>query len=128
MLLAHFSPCSWANHPLIEYFDLFDDASTNAAVMRLAIPDGLKVLMTVLRKLYLQAGGGRKRGALKRGLHGSHMLGLVDRVVDVLESEGFVTASKEVVHPVRKHAMRVRKILGAGSLSEDPVVARVCEL
>ena len=106
----------------------FDDASTNAAVLRLAIPDALKVLLTVLRKLYLQAGGGRKRSALKRGLPSGQIMRLVDRVVDLLASEGIVAVSNEVVHPVRKHTMRVHKIIGAGSLAEDPLVARVREL
>src|SRR5205823_1597090 len=49
-------------------FGRFDDASTNAAVLRLPIQDSLKAMMTVLRKLYLQAGGGRRMSALKRGL------------------------------------------------------------
>lgn len=40
-------------------FGAFDDASTNAAVLRLDIVPPVKALMTVLRKLYLQAGGGR---------------------------------------------------------------------
>jgi hypothetical protein len=48
-------------------FGAFDDASTNAAVLRLDLPPSLKALMTILRKLYLQAGGGRKVAALRRG-------------------------------------------------------------
>ena len=103
----------------------FDDASTNAAVLRLAIPDALKVLLTVLRKLYLQAGGGRKKSALKRGLPSGQMHRLVDKVVDLLESEGIVMVSNEVAHPVRKHAVRVHKILAAGSMADDPLVDRI---
>lgn len=108
-------------------FDEFDDASTNAAVLKLEIPDGQKVLLTVLRKLYLQAGGGRKLGALKRGLPG-HMKDLVDQVVGVLKSEGIVAVNNEVAHPVRKHTVRVHDILRAGRLGDDPLISRVCDV
>ena len=103
----------------------FDDASTNAAVLRLALPAGVKVLLTVLRKLYLQAGGGRKMSALKRGLPSDQMQRMVDKVVEALESEGIVGVSSEVVHPIRKCTTRVHGILAAGGLAEDTVVERV---
>ena len=109
-------------------FDLFDDTSTNAAVLRLPIPDTLKVLMTVLRKLYLQAGGGRKLHALRRGLSSGKMQPLVNRIVDILQAEGFVVVSHEVVHPVRRYTTRVHRILDAGGLADDPLVTRVREL
>ena len=109
-------------------FDLFDDTSTNAAVLRLPIPDALKVLMTVLRKLYLQAGGGRKLHGLRRGLPSGRMQSLVKRIVEILETEGLVVVSQEVVHPVRKYTTRVHRILGAGRLADDPLVTRVREL
>ena len=104
----------------------FDDASTNAAVLKLPIPDEQKVLLTVLRKLYLQAGGGRKLGALKRGLPG-HMKSLVDRVVDVLKTEGIVTVHSQVAHPVRKHTTRVRNILRAGRLTSDALISKISD-
>lgn len=107
-------------------FGTFDDASTNAAIMRLNVPPRLKVLMTVLRKLYLQAGGGRKLSALKRGLPGGGPLhGYVDACVHMLEQEGMVAISDEVVHPVRRYTSRVSDVLAAGVLSKDPLVRRV---
>ena len=106
-------------------FGAFDDVSTNAAIMRLNVPPKLKVLMTVLRKLYLQAGGGRKLTALKRGLPGGGPIHrYVDECVDLLGHEGMVIGG-EVVHPVRRHTNRVREILAAGALSKDPLVRRV---
>ena len=106
------------------HFDEFDDASTNAAVLKLKIPAGQKVLLTILRKLYLQAGGGRRLGALKRGLPG-HMKHLVDQVVGVLKSEGIVAVSNEVAHPVRRHTVRVHAMLRDGRLSDDPLISQV---
>jgi len=106
-------------------FGDFDNASTNAAILKLDVPPGLKALMTVLRKLYLQAGGGRKMSALKRGVPGGGPVYLaIDEVVAMLQDEQLVATSGDVVHPVRKHSARVRKILEAGGLSDDSLVQR----
>jgi hypothetical protein len=85
----------------------------------------MKALMTILRKLYLQAGGGRQLLALRRGLPSGPVLDKVDAVVRALESEGIVVVSNGVVHPIRRYMGRVHGILAAGMLSADPLVARV---
>lgn len=118
-------PSEWFRHC---EFGTFDDASTNAAVLRLPIPDSLKALMTVLRKLYLQAGGGRQIAALRRGLPGDRVSEMVEPVLAVLQSERMVAVSGGVVHPIRKHTSRVHGILAAGALSDDPLVAKVRQL
>jgi hypothetical protein len=109
-------------------FERFDDASTNAAVLRLDIPDYLKALLTVLRKLYLQAGGGRKVEALRRGLPGRKISDLIDPVVAKLESEKMVAITEGVAHPIRRHTGRVMRILAAGALSNDPLIEAVREI
>lgn len=109
-------------------FRTFDDASTNAAVLRLGIPDALKVLMTILRKLYLQAGGGRKIAALRRGLPGGQISDYVEPVLAILGSEEMISLTDGVVHPIRRHTDRVRRILAAGALSDDPLVNKVSRL
>jgi hypothetical protein len=106
----------------------YDDMATNAAVVHSTLPPGLKALLTVLRKLYLQPGGGRKIGGLKRGLPSGPVLDAVDGVVSVLESEGLVAVSGEVVQPVRRWTGRIRQIIAAPSLSSDRVVERVRDL
>lgn len=107
-------------------FEKFDDASTNAAILRLDIPPAIKALMTILHKLYLQAGGGRKIEALKRGMPGGgSVYSLIDPVLRILETEGMVSITGNVVHPIRRHLARVRQILNAGTLSQDPLVERV---
>jgi hypothetical protein len=105
--------------------ETFDDHSTNAAIVRSNLSAGKKALLTVLRKLYLQAGGGRKLNALRRGLPAGQIADAVDGVIRVLESEGLAVVDKGIVHPVRRHASRVRAILAAGGLSADPVVQEV---
>ena len=42
--------------------------ATNDAVMNLALADPVKVLLTILRKLFMQRGTGRQYSALRRGL------------------------------------------------------------
>jgi len=110
-------------------FSEFDDASTNAAILRSDLPVGLKALMTVLRKVYVQAGTGRKLSALKRGIPaGGKVFEAVDPVVHLLQSEGIISVFGQIVHPVRKHAPRVHKILSAGALSDDLLVAQARSL
>jgi hypothetical protein len=106
----------------------YDDMGTNTAVVHSDLAPGLKALLTVLRKLYLQAGGGRRIGGLKRGLPSGPVLDSVDRVVAILESEGLVSVSGEVVHPVRRWTSRVHQIVAAPNLSTDRIVQRARDL
>jgi hypothetical protein len=108
--------------------ETFDDLSTNAAVIRSDLPPPVKALVTVLRKLYMQAGGGRQLGALKRGIPSGSVLEAIDEVVQILASEGVVSVYGNVAHPVRRHTARVRTILDSPHLSADPIVARVRKL
>ncbi len=107
--------------------EAFDDASTNAALLRLNLPASIKALLTVLRKLYVQAGAGRKLGALTRGLPDGKVCEAVPRVLQALEAEGLVYVTGEIAHPVRRQTARVQRILAAGGLSDDPLVARLTD-
>lgn len=105
-------------------FDEFDDASTNAAVLRLSLSPSMKALATILRKLYVQAGAGRQRRALDRGLPGP-VQAAVEPVLEVLKSHGIVYSSRGVVHPIRRQAGRIKRILSELTLSKDPIVKEV---
>jgi hypothetical protein len=106
-------------------FEGFDDASTNAAVLRLNLSPPMKALLTILRKLYRQAGGGRRLNAFTRGLPQGPVSNAVPEVLEILRSEGLVHVYGEVAHPVRREAGRVERILATGELSDDPAVLRV---
>ena len=103
----------------------YDDTSTNAAVLRLDWQPSIKALVTILRKVYKQAGGGREVGALRRGLPSGPVLNAVDEVIQILAGEKVVLVWNDVVHPIRKHTARVDAILHAPNLSNDPIVQRV---
>jgi hypothetical protein len=110
-------------------YDSFDNASTNAAILKLPIQPSLKALLTTIRKLYLQAGGGRKLAALKRGMPGGGVIqGYVDPVLRLLEAEGMVAIEGDVAHPIRKNAARALKIIAENVSSTDSVVEKARSL
>lgn len=106
----------------------FDDMGTNNAVMGLSISPQLKALVTIFRKLYKQAGAGRKVSALSRGIGQQEVKDCIDPVVSLLQREGFVTVFNKVAHPVRKQTSRVDRILAAPSISDDPIVTKAAQL
>lgn len=105
----------------------FDNMTTNTAVLSMDIDPKLKALVTVLRKLYKQTGTGRKLSALRRGVTLYDVESQIDFVIDMLAKYGFITVFNQVVHPVRKQAFRVEKILSAPLLSNDPIVLKIME-
>ena len=106
-------------------FESFTDASTNAGIFGLNIPEGTRVLLSVLTKLFLQSGSGRRESALSRGLdHRSRRL--VPDVLALLQRHkiAFRThqAQQALWIPLRENSGRVRRILGSPSTSHDVLV------
>jgi len=106
----------------------FDNMATNSAVLNMDIPPQLKALVTVLRKLYKQAGAGRKLSALKRGLTQQEVSRYIDSVLDLLQRESLISIFNKVAHPVRRQTSRVDRILSAPTLSDDIIVQEVMKL
>ncbi len=106
----------------------FDNMATNNAVLQLNIPPQMKALLTILRKLYKQAGAGRKVSALTRGITQSDVERYIDPVLAVLERHHFITIYNKVVHPVRKQGSRVERILSSPSITTDDIVGEVLAL
>jgi len=106
----------------------FDNVSTNSAVLRLDIPPQMKALLTILRKLYKQAGAGRKLGAFSRGITRPEVLQYIEPVLNILQRHQFISVFNAVVHPVRRQASRVEGILASSTLTDDPVVTEVKSL
>lgn len=111
-----------------------DEASTNTAILRQAnLSPSTKVLMTVLRKLYVQKGRGRRENALFRGIDPS-MRHLVTGVLGELRKEGFVTQAhytdQVVWIPTRSTERRQRalRIINAPHDKSDSLVRSCSEL
>jgi hypothetical protein len=99
-----------------------ETTNTTQAILRMSLPLPLRVGLTILRKLYLQRGAGRRDGALRRGLDESGKA-WVDPVLKVFQTEGLtVPASvgrQRVWLPVRGQRSRVLQVLSAPMTCED---------
>ena len=109
-------------------FDSFGESSENtAAILELPLSRGTKVLLTVLKKLYLQPGSGRKQSALFRGLDQRTRM-LVPDVLEILTREGLAVKStvgeEPVWLPTRSESVRVRRLVSSPVESEDPLIQK----
>ena len=108
-------------------FDAFDPSSktTHGIVAMPGLKPAQKALLTILKKVYMQAGGGRKESALVRGLS-PELKGHVGRAIAQLQSEGWLiesrTAGRTLYLPVKGLRARVRAILEAPATTSEEVV------
>ncbi|WP_243303808.1 NACHT domain-containing protein [Geothrix oryzisoli] len=108
--------------------DIFDDVSTNADILRSTeMPIGIRVALTMLRKLYFQRGNGRKENALSRGM-GQEAQAKVRNLLALLQSEGIAFTATvrgtKLWHPVQGQRRRVQSMLEAPMNSSDPFLVR----
>jgi hypothetical protein len=109
-------------------FDEFENAAqTTRAILALALPLASRVLLTLLKKLFAQAGSGRQESALFRGLDHRERE-VVPAILDLLRRRDFVVKSRQgtvtVWLPARTGSVRKRAMtmLAAPSASRDPVL------
>ena len=104
-----------------------ETAETTSEVLALDLPLGTRVCITVLKKIYEQAGSGRKENALYRGLD-NRARRLVPEVLRVLQSErlAFVDKSRGVSiwRSNRACRGRVRIMIAAPSGTSDAILKR----
>ncbi|MFF1572464.1 NACHT domain-containing protein [Leifsonia sp. NPDC058292] len=116
---GHFSSCT---------FDQFDPSSktTRGILATPGLSARQRVLLSVLKKVYMQSGSGRKDSALTRGLDG-RLRALVPQVVDLLIGADLIVKGRAggnaVYYPVRGATGRVRKMLEGSVSSTDAVLA-----
>ena len=111
--------------------DQFDDRGTNAAIVRSSLPDSIKVLLVIIRKLFIQRGRGRVDSALSRGIDESLQV-YVDPVRNLLVSEGVIYSHisdrQTIWHGNRIHRSRMLKMLERPADSDDPVMRAAADL
>lgn len=109
----------------------FAVARTNSEIFELEASIGVKVLLTVLKKLYLQKGRGRRSSALYRGLDHS-VRRLVPDVLQLLEREGLAIQVKShdqiIWLPSRSDTQRVRRILAAPTALSDRLLRSAADI
>ena len=111
--------------------DQYDDRGTNAAIVRSSLPDPIKVLLVMIRKLFIQRGRGRVDSALSRGIDGSLQI-YVDPVRNLLVSKGVIYSHisdrQTIWHGNRVHRSRMLKMLERPMDSDDPVMQAAAKL
>jgi hypothetical protein len=110
--------------PDISTFSLAAETSTQ--ILHADIPEGLKILLMVLRKLFLQPGTGRQESAFYRGAIDSRGARVVPEVLKLLAKQGLAEEcryrGKDLWLPNRRESARVRKILSSPMTSTDGLV------
>ncbi len=72
--------------------------------MKSDLPPGKKVFLTIIKKIYIQAGAGRKQNALSRGLD-NKLQRIVNEVLTIIHFNGYATFSRtggneKIWHPI----------------------------
>lgn len=104
---------------------------TTSGLLDLKIPLGTKVMITILKKLFVQSLSGRQENALYRGLDASHQSKVLP-VLTLLKSHSIISTSERpgepIWLPVRRQRSRVLSILNSPSKSSDPIVVEAGRL
>jgi hypothetical protein len=99
---------------------------TSAQILHSDIAEGLKILLTVLKKLFLQPGSGRQEAAFYRGAIDSRGARLVPEILALLSKQKVAEKTryrgKDLWLPNRRESARVRKILTSPMTSDDALV------
>lgn len=108
-----------------------DSAETQSAILSSSLTRGEKLVLTILRKLFLQSLSGRADSALYRGLDLNDRQ-LVPDAIRLLQQHGLLMlysrGDGNVWVPVRKEIARARRILSAPATCGDSIIAEARKL
>jgi hypothetical protein len=103
----------------------YGSTSTNSAIRALDLPVGLRVILTMLRKLFLQSGNGREISALARGLSPSEQ-NVVGDCVELLRRHDFIEVVRRggtsIALPNRHKRERAQSIIEAPQMDGDELL------
>lgn len=115
-------------------FERFSEApETTSAIGGMDLPLGARVLLTVLKKIYLQSGSGRKENALQRGLD-HHSRRFVSPVLRLLQTEGIVLPYRRagldmtIWVPDRSKTARVQRLITSPRTCGDTLIEKASNL
>jgi len=102
----------------------YESVDTLTAIKKSGLTDEQTMLVSILIKVYRQAGNGRLEHTLTKGLTGVNKKSL-KKIIQYLISKGFLVTSKDngelIYKPVRKNQERIEKILNDLDRSTDEV-------
>jgi hypothetical protein len=114
-----------------EFEEFSEEMTTTKEILDSSLPIPLKVALSILKKLYLQAGSGRRQSALFRGLDHREKR-YVENTLSILRQEGLVfeseASSEPIWLPVRRNYSRVRQIISAPISSQDPIIRKLNDM
>jgi hypothetical protein len=117
--------------PNTEIEAFLDGTLTTDAISKLTVAEGVRVLLSILKKLFVQSLSGRKQQALFRGLDPARQR-LVPQVLNLLQQHNLITksgrAGEPIWLPVRRHRGRVLEILLTPSTSKDPILLEAVKI
>jgi len=115
-----------------EVTDLADEVTTNAQLFAASLPEPQKVLVSVLRKLFLQGGAGRQESAFYRGAMDARSRALVPEVLEKIARFGFARRSRSrgkwIWHADWSFSSEARRIIFNPANAEHPLVKAVLSL
>lgn len=112
--------------PGTEISKFSESSATTSGIMDLPLAVQVNVMLTILKKVYLQKGRGRRESALSRGLdHKAQRY--VPVLIDILAKNELLVmmgrGGDPIWLPVRSQASRVRALLASPTLSKDPIIS-----
>lgn len=103
----------------------YETLATTTLIKRANLSISQKLLVEMLRKIFLQPGAGRKEAALLRGMGATANRQLSEKILGKLMDEGLVTRHKGdegyIYKPVRSQTGRITHIIEDLTLSKDPL-------
>ena len=112
--------------------DHFETLATTALIKRAHLSNPQILFVEIVRKIFFQAGAGRKENALHRGMGNLSNKQLTEKILNMLRDEQIITRHKGddgyIYKPVRKETRRIEKILTDLTLSEDSLWSMISDL
>lgn len=109
-----------------EFGSFTESTDTMSSILQLELPDYTRVAMTVLRKIYTQAGHSRKESGLSRGPLSSKQRELIPRVLADLQSHGAIRKIRRrdttLWESNRSMSKRVSRVIDSPTTTSDPLV------
>lgn len=104
--------------------------TTTNAIMSTTLATQIKVLISILKKIYIQKGSGRLESAFYRGLD-TNAKKYVEDILRLLCSEGltsiYTRKGNSIYLPIKKHFSRVGKIISDPN-GDDNIIKKALEL
>jgi hypothetical protein len=109
-----------------------ESAANVSRIKSMNLEPQLRVMVTILKKVFLQKGSARQEDALLRGLGQIDRHGAAEEILRILKREGLIKVAPgdhgNLYIPERRHMDRIRKIVGELGTSKDPIWLEVAAL